>query len=301
MNRLLISFSLFLKITLLLAQDNFSFVFLPDIHIQPDSGVIESFHRLTGQINRLHPDFVLTGGDMIYTAKNVDDIKASQLFDLMDKEFMGFKMPVYLTIGNHEHVGITADSGIDKTNPMWGKRMFESRYGNRYYTFTKGGWKFFIIDGIKILEPEKNYTQGIDSLQINWIREELDRTDEKMPLIISVHTPLVDPHLVLSSSEGPVSGDSEKVLDLFKNHNLRIVLEGHNHVFMNLYVEGINYISGGSAAYGTDLMHLGFVMMKIKNQNLRLQFIRAGQKRKKLIIHDSLIHINLVESKERTG
>ena len=39
------------------------------------------------------------------------------LFDLMDQEFLKFKMPVYFTIGIHERLGITVGSGIDKTNP----------------------------------------------------------------------------------------------------------------------------------------------------------------------------------------
>ncbi len=56
--------------------------------------------------------------------------RLTSLFDLMDREFKMLKMPVYLTMGNHENVGITAESGIDKTNPMWGKKMYESRYRN---------------------------------------------------------------------------------------------------------------------------------------------------------------------------
>ena len=289
MNRIKLSLILFLNITPVLAQENFSFVYLPDIHLQADSAVIENFHRLTGQINRLQPDFVLTGGDMIYTAKNVDDKKARILFDLMDQEFLRFKMPVYLTIGNHEHVGITVESGIDKTNPDWGKQMFESRYGKRYYSFANGGWKFFILDGIKILEAERNYTQGVDSLQTEWIKEELTRTDNKMPLIISIHTPLVDPHLVTSSSSAPVSDNSKKVLDLFINHNLKIVLEGHNHMYMSLFHNGINYVSGGSTAYGTDKLDNGFILAKIKKDILRLKFIKAGMKRKNLTIHESVV------------
>jgi predicted MPP superfamily phosphohydrolase len=171
---------------------------LPDIHLQPDSAVLAGFELLAKQINKLRPDFVLTGGDMIYTAKNVNDSKAEILFDLMDSEFKKFRMPVYLTMGNHENVGITEGSGIDKTNPMWGKNMYESRYSKRYYTFEYNGWKFFILDGIKILEKEKNYTQGVDSVQMEWIRKELVTTDKSVPVIISIHSPLINPHAISS-------------------------------------------------------------------------------------------------------
>jgi predicted MPP superfamily phosphohydrolase len=104
--------------SLLLSAQNFSFVYLPDIHLRPDSAVMAGFAQMTSRVNRLHPDFVLTGGDMIYTAKTVNGQKAAILFDLMDKEFRMFKMPVRMTMGNHENVGITAESGIDKTESL---------------------------------------------------------------------------------------------------------------------------------------------------------------------------------------
>ena len=265
---------LLFQITLLSAQKNFSFVFLPDIHLQSDSAVLAGFSGLTEKINRLHPDFILTGGDMIYTAKNVSDDKAKILFDLMDKEFERFKMPVYLTMGNHENVGITVESGIDKTNPMWGKQMYESRYTKRYYTFNYNGWKFFILDGIKILEQEKNYTQGIDSVQIEWIKSELRLTDKNIPVVISVHPPLINPHAITDPASQALSANSAAVLNLFRDHDLRIVLEGHTHLYMKLFYAGTNYISGGSTAYGTDPQNYGFTLVKIRNGVEDFQFIK---------------------------
>jgi len=155
MRRKLLSLLLLIQVAILFGQDDFTFAFLPDLHLRPDSAVLEKFHRLSAGLNTLQPDFVLTGGDMIYTAKNVDDNKATALFDLMDREFEQLEMPLYLTMGNHETVGITGESGIDSSNPMWGKRMYEKRYNSCYYSFSYEGWKFFVLDGIKILEKER--------------------------------------------------------------------------------------------------------------------------------------------------
>ena len=276
MNRFKLCLVLLFQVTLLFSQKNFSFVFLPDIHLQTDSVSVAGFEQLAKQVNRLHPDFVLTGGDMIYTAKSVNDKKAEILFDLMDKEFKMLRMPVYLTMGNHENVGITQESGIDKTNPMWGKKMYESRYGNRYYTFNYNGWKFFVLDGIKILEKEKNYTQGIDSLQIEWIKNELSATDKKMPLVISIHPPVVNPHAVTSSATKVMSAETEAVMALFRNFNLKIILEGHTHLYMDLYFDGIRYISGGSTAYGTNPADFGFILVRIKKDDEIFRFIKPA-------------------------
>ena len=277
MKKLKLSLILIFQISVLLAQRDFSFVFLPDLHLQPDSAVLSTFKNHAIRINKLKPDFVLTGGDMIYTAKSVDDKKAKALFDLMDKELKLFKMPVWLTMGNHENVGITQESGIDKSNTMWGKQMFEARYNDRYYSFNYEGWKFFILDGIKILEKEKNYTQGVDSVQINWLRHELLVTDKGMPVVISIHTPLINPNAMSDSNSQALSKNSEAVINLFKDHNLRIVLQGHNHTYMNLFINGIHYISGGSTAFGTDGINYGFIMINIKNNTENIKFVSSAK------------------------
>jgi predicted MPP superfamily phosphohydrolase len=259
--------------TFLLSAQNFSFVYLPDIHLRPDSTVSAGFDRMVRAVNKLHPDFVLTGGDMIYTAKTVDGKKAAVLFDYMDMKFSKFRMPVYMTMGNHENVGITKESGIDKTDPDWGKQMFEKRYNKRYYSFVFGGWKFFVLDGIRIREPEKDYTQGIDNEQIEWLRNELAATDTTMPAAISMHTPFVNPHDVISTESGPVSSVCDSVLKMFKGHNLKLVLEGHTHVFMNLYYDGTHYLSGGSSEINTDGKNHGFLFIRVKNAGEDVRFI----------------------------
>jgi len=273
MKRTILSLLLFIQMAILFGQNDFSFAYLPDLHLSPESAVLENFERLTVKLNELDPDFILTGGDMIYTAKSVNDKKATALFDVMDKEFELLNMPVYLTMGNHENVGITEESGIDKSNPMWGKRMYEKRYTSRYYSFTKEDWKFFILDGIKILEKEKNYTQGIDKDQIDWIKEELKKTDKETPIIISIHTPLINPHAMRDSDSKALSSNAEAVLSLFEDHDLRIVLQGHNHIYMNLYIHGIHYISGGSTMYGTSQTENGFILVNVKNGTEEIQFI----------------------------
>jgi 3',5'-cyclic AMP phosphodiesterase CpdA len=235
--------------------------------------IIANFERVAGKINKLHPDFVLAGGDMIYTAKNVDDKKAAALFDLMDKEFRLFRMPVYMVMGNHENVGITGESGIDQTNPMWGKQMYEKRYNDRYYSFVFRGWKFIVLDGIRILEERRNYTQGIDSLQIDWLQKELEQTQKKTPVIVAIHTPFINPHAMTDFRSKALSEDSQAILNLFKDHNLKMVLQGHNHIYMNMYINGIYYISGGSTSYGTDLYDYGFPLIKVHDREVHIKFV----------------------------
>lgn len=269
--RLIVLFCL--QVNIAFSQSDFSFVYLPDIHLNSDSLVKRNFESTAHKVNSLKPDFILTGGDMIYTAKNVDDRKAASLFDFMDGEFKIFQMPVFFTMGNHETVGITKESGIDSSNPKWGKQMYKKRYTTPYYTFNYEGWKFFILDGIKILEKEKNYTQGVDSIQIEWIKDELLKTDKNVPIIISIHTPLVNPHGITDSKSQALSSNSEVVMNCFKEHNLKMVLQGHNHIYMNLLLNDIHYLSGGSTSYGTEPVNFGFLKVNIMNNSEEIQFI----------------------------
>ena len=274
MNRVVVFLVYIINAGICFGQKDFSFIFLPDMHLRPDSGIEANFDLLAGQINRLGPDFIVTGGDMIYTAKNVDEKKAKVLFDFMESKFHKFNMPLFYTIGNHEIVGVLSESCMEVSHPLWGKGMYEKLFGTRYRTFTHSGWKFFLLDGIRILEKERNYTQGVDSIQIEWLKKELQLTDKNTPVIVSIHTPLLNPNAIEDSNSKLLSNNSETVLDLFKDHNLKIVLEGHTHLYMNLFFNGIHYISGGSTSYSSDLgSNDGFIMVKVKNNIHDIQFI----------------------------
>jgi len=265
-----------LNASLFFGQNNFSFVFMTDSHLQPDSTVERFFDAAARKINALNPDFIITGGDMIYTAKNGNEKKAKMLFDFMDEKYGNFKMPVYYTMGNHEVVGILPESGIDSSNPAWGKRLYEKRYNPRYYSFEKFKWKFFILDGIKILEKKMTYTIGVDSIQIKWIKEELLSTDKEIPLVISIHTPLVSPKALTNPKTQIISKNAKTVLSLFEKHNLKIVLQGHNHVYMNLFYNGTYYISGGTTFPKASDINRGFVLVNVKNNIENIEFINTG-------------------------
>jgi 3',5'-cyclic AMP phosphodiesterase CpdA len=275
----LLLFAFILQIGFLFGQKDFSFVFLPDTHLQPDSAVEAKFDKVAKQINKLHPDFVIAGGDMIYTAKNVNEKKAKVLFDLMDSKFRQLKMPIHYTIGNHECVGILAESGMEISHALYGKGMYERRYRKRYQSFTNSGWKFFLLDGIKILDKERNYTAGVDSMQLEWLKNELRLTDRNTPIVVAIHTPLINPNAIRNSKEQVLSENSETVLSLFKGYNLKMVLQGHNHVYMNLLISGIQYISGGSTLFSRDRNPFddGFIFVKISSNTEEIKFIPTAK------------------------
>lgn len=279
MKKSLLLFVFIFQIGYLFGQKDFSFVFLPDTHLHPDSAVDANFDHVVKQIKSLQPDFVIVGGDMADNARKLDEKDAKFLFDFVDTQFHKLDIPVHYTIGNHDIVGVYIESGMDPSNPLWGKGMYIKRYGKTYQSFTFSGLKFFILDGIKILEEKGFWTSEVDSLQIEWLKHELLKTDTKMPICIVIHTPLINPLAIFNLQSCISSPNSKAVLDLFVGHNLKLVLQGHNHIYMNLLINGVHYISGGSTSYKPDLKPFddGFIFVKVKNNIEEIKFIHTAK------------------------
>jgi len=49
-------------------NNSFRFVFMTDIHVQPELKADQGFRTAIAKVNELEPDFVITGGDLIMDA-----------------------------------------------------------------------------------------------------------------------------------------------------------------------------------------------------------------------------------------
>jgi Icc protein len=236
-------------------EAGFSFAFLTDIHVQPESRATEGFKKAIACVNQLKPDFVLTGGDLIMDALAQTYGRADSLYHLYTETVKDFQMPVYNTMGNHEIFGYYEASGVDASHPLYGDRMYEERLGKRYYVFEYHGWRFYVLDSIDEWE-EGGYYGHIDEEQMAWLKEDLAGVDPSTPIVISVHIPLItvftqlDVGSTAPNGRGSVVTNSKELLDLFSKHNLRLVLQGHLHACEDIYVKGIHFITGGAVSGG---------------------------------------------------
>ena len=76
-------------------QDAFSFAFLTDIHLQPERNAGQGFRQAIDTVNKLDPDFVITGGDQIMDALGQTESRADSLYDMYIELSGLFTMPVY--------------------------------------------------------------------------------------------------------------------------------------------------------------------------------------------------------------
>jgi 3',5'-cyclic AMP phosphodiesterase CpdA len=234
-------------------NESFNIAFMTDIHLQPERDAVAGFMKALDTVNSLKPDFILTGGDLIMDALGQSYGRADSLYTLYQETIMKAEVPVYNTMGNHEIYGIYNRSGADPSHPEYGEKMYEKRIGPSYYSFMHKGWKFMVINSIEDTRRNK-YVGLIDSVQIAWIKTELAGTAPETPIVISTHIPFISvmsqryDGSTVPNDSSLVVYNSSPVLDLFREYNLKLVLQGHLHVLEDIYYEGVHYLTGGAVS-----------------------------------------------------
>lgn len=270
------------------SPDQFTFAFLTDIHLEYGRSAPRGFMQAIDTVNKLNPDFVLTGGDLIADALETPYEKVDSLYDLYIEMSKKFNMPVYNTIGNHEHFGIYRKNDVDTNHPEYNNRMFEHRIGKRYYSFDHKGWHFIVLDAVSITK-DREYIGLIENDQIEWIKSDLQKVDKKTPIAISVHIPFITAQTQLtdgSLAPNPpylVITNARDVLLLFWEYNLKLVLQGHLHFLEDIYInDDVHFITGGAVCgrwwnnKPTDYPEEGFVLVNVKGEDIDWDYIDYG-------------------------
>ncbi|MEZ5103949.1 MAG: metallophosphoesterase [Draconibacterium sp.] len=267
-------------------DNKFSFVFMTDIHVEPERNATKGLLQAIDTINKLAPDFVLTGGDNIMDALAQSWERSDSLYNLYIETTSHLKMPVFSTIGNHENFGLYEKSGIQPTHEDYGKKMYEKRIGKRYYSFDHKNWHFVVLDGIGFT-PDRHYYGVVDSVQIEWLKKDLEATGKDVPVAVSIHIPLLsigeqimdNPNAALSKST--VITNAHEVIGILEKYNVKLVLQGHLHFLEDIYYNGIHYITGGAVSsnwwqgprFG---MEEGFVKVDVAGDDFTWEYIDYG-------------------------
>ena len=234
----------------------FRFAHLTDIHVKPEDGAEEGFIKALEAVNALDPpvDFVITGGDLVYDALAAPYERADQLFKLYERCLSRLEVPVYNVIGNHDILGWYPWSGVSSSHPEFGKLMFKKRLGggSSWRAFDHKGWHFILLDSIEWNPQRTEYMGRISQLQIEWLKEDLARVEPDTPIVIVTHIPFVSIADQLKRGGNAALGEStaiansDKVLRMFSNHNLKLVLQGHLHRDERLVMEQNSFIMSGA-------------------------------------------------------
>lgn len=265
-------------------ENHFKFAFITDIHLQPERRATEGFLQAIDTINKLNPDFVITGGDLIMDALGTTYGRADSLYKLYNETAANLEMPVYNTLGNHEIYGIYHKSGADRNHPEFGEKMFEKEIGKSYYSFDHKGWHFIILNSVEETYAGNAYEGFIDKAQMQWLKSDLEKVNPETPIAVSTHIPLTTVYWRIYDSPNEPNKpniavkNTPELLGLFEGYNLKLVLQGHMHTIEEVKVKGITYITGGaiSAAWWTGPhqgFEEGFVLVEVDGDDFSWEYV----------------------------
>ncbi len=204
-------------------------VHLPTMH--------DSEKRITSFIDSMKiakPDFIIELGDFGIPKKEYEPY-----FEIWNS-FPGLK---YHVIGNHE-----MDGGTSLEKAVAYRKM-----ENSYYSFSKNGFKFIVLDGNdKEDVNQKGYRSYMGEKQLNWLKEELKMS--KDPVVIFSHQGIgSDPD---NPGERYSIENSVEVRKIFEDHNkenktshIICCFNGHTHHDFAEEINGIWYITINSMSY----------------------------------------------------
>ncbi len=272
-------------------QGDFTFLFLTDTHLQPELNASQGCSQCFSKARRIRSDFAIQGGDHIFDALAVGPQRATSLFDLYGETEQTLGMKLHHTLGNHDCFGVYPGSGVSPDHPLYGKRMFENRFGRTYYSFDHKGVHFIVLDSIGITD-DRAYEGRVDDAQLQWLAADLRALQAGAPVIVSVHIPLVTAFSSYLPPPPPAKGpehhgltvaNAYQVISLFEGHNVLGVLQGHTHINETVTWKGVPYITSGAVSgnwwHGTRMgTPEGFTVVRVEGGKLSTYYESYGFK-----------------------
>ena len=224
---------------------DFTFIHASDTHL--DSLSLPRMRLLQALVDSIRPDFVLITGDLIRDALRVSDTVASFRYELYLKEQARISRPVWSIPGNHEIFGIERQrSGVRVEHPLYGRGMYRHYLGPDYYSFNYGGVHFIGLNSEDY--EDQSYYGHIDSLQVEWLKQDLALVSATTPVVTFNHIPFFSAAETMSGfddeSVAPtvitvagkkqfrhVVSNAGEILELIRSgHRYLLALGGHIHI-----------------------------------------------------------------------
>jgi Icc-related predicted phosphoesterase len=255
------------------------FAFMTDIHLNYKNAgsCFSGFRQALDTVKNYSVDFIMLGGDCVdidgfslsfgdadsisSASKVIVDSSAVQSLDVNDFNldfrranslYGAFKgivdssaTQIYPAIGNH-------DRFFDiKNGYREGDELFKKFFRNSYYTFEQKGVRFFVLNSVQLGGGGGGYYVG--KQQMEWLQSSLKSVPQEAPVVVITHVPVYSIYYPVVEGKYvfvDVIANYRELLKAFDNHNLKLVLQGHQHLYEEIYSRGVQYITGGAVCAG---------------------------------------------------
>lgn len=222
----------------------FSFAFMTDLHLNfGENGSYEGFEQAIAKAEELGVDFIISGGDNVDADAIGDDAgTAHKMYEKFKNIVDASDTDIKVTIGNHDR--FWHEEGSEEVH---GAGMFMEYFGDTYFDYEFGGVHFIHLNTSEVCEGQ--YCVSPD--QKDWLSGILSAIDNDKPIVLTVHVPFLSfyyPALRGYYTDTDIFRNFREIWDMFDNHNLGLVLQGHMHLYEELNVLDTQFLTGGAVS-----------------------------------------------------
>jgi predicted MPP superfamily phosphohydrolase len=253
-------------------RSKFSFAFFTDIHLNKgENDCFKGIEMAIASAKNQHADFILTGGDNVdIDVLGKDTGTAHLLYAEYAELIANSGMNYYACIGNHDRF-----YGCDKSDPLFERGLFEKYINKSYYSFEHKDWHFIVLNTSNSI---------VDDEQKRWLEADLENIASETPIIVATHVPFLSvyyPALQGNYTDRDTFKNFKEIWDMFEDKNLKLVLQGHMHLYEEIKVKGVQFITAGavSASWWSGAYHgteEGYLMINIDGDDFDWEYVDYG-------------------------
>ena len=226
--------------------------FLTDCHAMDEHDAPAWLNYTAELMNSLKPDLIIGGGDFVHGGFHSTGKVMEHRWGVADTFLRKLKTRLEPLIGNHDfYEPLQADGTPSQGDPRWRWRKY---FGleHTYRSFRWHGYRFLMLDSVKVVGGQDPYRGWIDAAQLAWLDRELATIPSNEPIILCTHIPF---HTMVAGSFGPLLGPSpgrvrvlnaNLVMEKLQNRPVVAILQGHVHLNERLELNAIPCITGGA-------------------------------------------------------
>ena len=267
------------------------------------SQVASVFRRVLESIHELRPDFVISLGDLLHLAADSPNPRfPAPDFEKAYTDVRSLMSAVttcsafFTVLGNWE-----AESGwIDEPVRSQARKaridaLPQPGGGRSYYSWTWGDALFVVLDVTGFtteaprLDGPSDHPWTLGQEQLAWLEHTLEQAPQPVKLLLMHHAVAGkggdDRSTIYARGGGRAArvGEQARIHELAVRHGAQAIFLGHDHVFVDLEVDGVHYTIPGSAgapwkftseATGYEIFdrRSGFATVEVAPEGLRVEW-----------------------------
>jgi Icc protein len=227
--------------------------YFTDIHARLEWDTPEAMTRCADRIREQAADLVICGGDVITDGFTSTSEQVAPRWPIVRETLLDrCGAPVHIALGNHDLVGVAPHDGSPADPDPRRDFLRATGLARTYRSLDAGGCHLIFLDPVEPSGDALRYRGIIGPEQLQWLRDDLAGVDATTPVILTVHMPLLTSFF--QATQGATTPappnrvviNSLEVLELFREHNLVAVLQGHLHINELLRWRNTTFVTGGS-------------------------------------------------------